>query len=567
MAVVPARRPCPGGGGRWGKLRGELRVLPVFSVETILTRTIDPTVVAIVPSSVTLTHTGPTVKTFMQRLRAISRSALAARGQSPHLAFLHSKTDGFQGSFAPGTGSLRCGRLFVHSLLAAFAIVGSAGGDEFAPAFPQDPVGAIDGEIAGATPVPQMQLGEIAEPGGLVAVEPIREGLPSLPDRLADDMRLDEPMLEQMPDELSSGNWFSLGQYYGSIENVWMGRNREYRRVVGRDVLIPVPLGRNKQGVFSTDSIPYDLAPGARVTLGTFLGRDYLNRDQSLELTYYGGFSFAINDTWNAIILNSGTASSFLVPTIAAASPGFTGAQEYDLKTTSNFNSLELNWKLHRRLGRDKVTMSPNGDWTKHAERGWLPSLIVGPRIANVNETCTFSGRMPGQPVSTFGGDYAIETQNWLLGLNLGGELISQNEFFYWGLRGRVAPAISFTANQQSFYGVNNYLPSSIPIRGLDGNQIVFDGVPQTVTVPQGTESWQMAATQTAPGFLGDLSILAGWNVTPNFAVQCSYDFLWIGGLATATRQFNMNKIRQNPIDGGGQMFLNGFAFGINGTW
>lgn len=55
--------------------------------------------------------------------------------------------------------------------------------------------------------------------------------------------------------------------------------------------------------------------------------------------------------------------------------------------------------------------------------------------------------------------------------------------------------------------------------------------------------------------------------MTPNFAVQCSYDFLWIGGLATATRQFNMNKIRQNPIDGGGQMFLNGFAFGINGTW
>ena len=467
-------------------------------------------------------------------------------------------------------GAVSCGAL------AAIAIVGSAVGADVAPVFPQDPAAAVEPlatvesvvpPAAEAATAPTLQIDALDQPGSMVAVEPIAEGLPGLPQRLADDLRLDEPMLERMPDEVSSGSWFSLGQWYGSAENVWMGRNREYRRVVGRDVLIPVPAGRNKQGVFVTDSIPYDLAPGARVTLGTFVGRDYLNRDQSLEFTYYGGFSFAINDTWNAIILNSGTASSFLVPTLAAASPGFTGAQEYDLKTTSNFNSMELNWKIHRRLGRDKVTMSPNGEWTRHAERGWLPSLIVGPRIANVNETCTFSGRMPGQPVSTFGGDYTINTQNWLLGLNLGGELISQNEFFYWGLRGRAAPAISLTANQQSFYGVNNYLPSQIPIRGLDGNQIVIDGVPQTVTVPQGTEAWQMAATQTAPGFLGDLTILAGWNVTPNFAVQCSYDFLWVGGLATATRQFNMNKIRQNPIDGGGQMFLNGFAFGINGTW
>lgn len=418
---------------------------------------------------------------------------------------------------------------------------------------------------------PTVGPGMVAEPslveGTLMPVEPIPSGAPRLPERMADDMRLDESFMERMPDEVSSGSWFSLGQWYGSAENVWMGRNREYRRVVGHDVLVPVPAGRNKQGVFVTDSIPYDLAPGARITVGTYVGRDYLNRDQSLEFTYYGGFSFLINDTWNAIVLNSGTASSFLLPTLAAASPGFTGAQEYDLKTSSNFNSMELNWKIHRRLGRDKVTMSPNGEWTRHAERGWLPSLIIGPRVANVNESVNFMGRMPGQPVTSFGGDYNIETQNWLLGLNLGGELISQNEFFYWGLRGRAAPAISFTSNQQSFYGVNTYLPSQIPIRDLDGNPIVFNGVTQTVTVPQGTESWQMAAKQTAPGFLGDLTVLAGWNVTPNFAVQCSYDFLWIGGLATATRQFNMNKIRQNPIDGGGQMFLNGFAFGINGTW
>ena len=50
-------------------------------------------------------------------LTAAVRASLTARGQSPSVAFGHSKTCGFHGSFAPGTGSLRCGRLFVHSLL------------------------------------------------------------------------------------------------------------------------------------------------------------------------------------------------------------------------------------------------------------------------------------------------------------------------------------------------------------------------------------------------------------------------------------------------------------------
>jgi hypothetical protein len=42
---------------------------------------------------------------------------LAVRGQSPSVAFVHTKTSSFHGSCAPGTSSMRCCRLFVHSLL------------------------------------------------------------------------------------------------------------------------------------------------------------------------------------------------------------------------------------------------------------------------------------------------------------------------------------------------------------------------------------------------------------------------------------------------------------------
>ena len=53
---------------------------------------------------------------------------LTACGQGPSRAFGHAKTCGFHRSFAPGTGSLRCSRLFGHSLLTPSSPRGEAGG-------------------------------------------------------------------------------------------------------------------------------------------------------------------------------------------------------------------------------------------------------------------------------------------------------------------------------------------------------------------------------------------------------------------------------------------------------
>jgi hypothetical protein len=55
----------------------------------------------------------------MRCSRLFGHSLLAARGQSPSMAFGHSKSCAFHGSCAPGTSSMRCSRLFGHSLLAA----------------------------------------------------------------------------------------------------------------------------------------------------------------------------------------------------------------------------------------------------------------------------------------------------------------------------------------------------------------------------------------------------------------------------------------------------------------
>jgi len=415
---------------------------------------------------------------------------------------------------------------------------------------------ALPSDVTPAAPTPAAPAPE--EPG-LLMMEPEEVIAPDLvspefinevSSRAADGLRVQDFELEEMPNEISSGKWFSSGQWYGSAEVLMMNRSRNYRRVMGYDpsVVGILPANQGLAGTFVTTGIPWDLVPAARLTLGEHLGRDDLDRDQSLEFTYYGGLSFFVRDSYNA------RPNSFLVTplagTILPGLPGFTDAQTYNSTIGSNYNSIEFNYKLNRRLGRDQMIMSPNGGWSRHAERGWLPAVLIGTRVANVNETFTFASSRPDVSTSAYNGTYNIQTQNILWGLNLGGELISRNEHYYWGLRGRVTPAVSFAANQQQAAGVNTLPPP-----------------PSTKEVARGAFSWRQAADQIGPGFLGDFTILGGWQVTPNFAVQVGYDMLWVAGIATATRQFNLDNVRPNSIDGGGQIFYNGLSMGLEGSW
>jgi len=348
-----------------------------------------------------------------------------------------------------------------------------------------------------------------------------------------DGMFIDEGF-DEMPFEASSGRWFWNGGWYVGGESLWMGRSINNRRDIALDTSYP-------DVTYTTFAQPFNVAPGARATIGKSLGRDYLDRDRAVEFVYYGGMAYNDVSGWNG-----GLGGNTLFTPLDPLFPGFNAAGTYTTSFNSDFNSWEWNYKLRRRLGRDKLIMSPDGSWTKHAERGWLPALIVGPRLANVNEGFSLTSSRPGIAASDFGGVYNINTQNWLLGLNVGGELISQNEFYYWGLRGRAAPALSFASTSQAAAGVNT-----------------------TATGPNTPQfaSFTDAQTKTAAGFIGDLTLFAGWQVTPNFSFQVGYDFLWVAGMATATRQFNLDDRDNNAIDVGGQTFYNGLSFGFNGSW
>ena len=379
-------------------------------------------------------------------------------------------------------------------------------------------------------------VGESVVVDGLAAdAEP---GILDVSTRADEGMLLEDFRLDEMPFEASSGDWFWNGGWYVGGESLWMDRSRNNRRTIAQQPYVD-PFGIVRVLNVTTAAQPFNVSPGARVTIGRSLGRDYLDRDRAFEFIYYGGMSYEDNDGRNAV--NGG----FLVTPLAPVAPGFNGATAYATKFNSDFNSWEWDYKLRRRLGRDQLVMTPGGKWTRHAERGWLPALIVGARLATVNEHFTLSSSRADTPESAFSGRYHIDAENWLLGLNIGGELISQNEFYYWGLRGRAAPALTFASTNQQAAGIN------------------------TTGIPQGppTLAFTDQATRTAPGFIGDLTLMAGWNITPNFALQVGYDFLWVAGMATATRQLNLDNRDFDAIDAGGQTYYNGVSFGFYGSW
>jgi hypothetical protein len=385
----------------------------------------------------------------------------------------------------------------------------------------------IDGPVE-STPIVESVVESMGEPPQMLDVS--AQGF--------DGMLMDDFNVDEMPYEASSGRWFWNGGWYIGGESLWMDRSREDRVSIAQEV-IPTISG-SRLVSYTTTPQPFNVAPGARVTIGKSLGRDYLDRDRAIEFVYYGGMAYNDNDG-----RNSRSTDGFLTP-LDIFAPGFNGASTYKTTFNSDFNSWEWNYKLRRRLGRDQLVMSPGGNWTRHAERGWLPALIVGTRLATVNEDFQLESTRTNVPASQFSGQYTVNTQSWLLGLNIGGELISQNEFYYWGIRGRAAPALSFNNMSQSAFGVNT------------------TGTPQT---SQGTINNLDSGSRTGAGFIGDLTLLAGWQITPNFALQAGYDFLWVAGMAAATRQFNLDNRDTNVIDVGGQTFYNGVSFGFNGSW
>lgn len=307
----------------------------------------------------------------------------------------------------------------------------------------------------------------------------------------------------------------------------------------------------------STRTFVFNFEPGLRVNIGRNLGTDLLNRDHTLEFMYYGLQEW---DASHQIV--SDLADSFLPDAMGNVVPvtfgrlfspfplevgAFNRAEVHHIQNWSNFNNFEVNYRIRRRVGRDRLVAWPDGSWTSEPATGWTPSMLLGVRYIAIDDhfRWTSSGSINNLDTgvsSPMLGRYNTDTSNDLLGLQIGGDLTFSWRRFSLGARGKAG-----------LFG--NYAQQTTHLSTQDDFGI-FD-LPQR----------DYEVTGQRMSFVGEFGFVGKWQMTPNLALRATYDFLWVQGMALAPEQLAFNLSAPPRVNQSGYMFFQGVGLGCEFCW
>lgn len=334
----------------------------------------------------------------------------------------------------------------------------------------------------------------------------------------------------------SSGEWLRNGYWYTQQSAVYMSRSVS---VKNSPILATDFSSSNIDHYRTFLSIPLDMGyqPGARSTVGRYLGRDPKNRDHSVEFTYLGMAQFHTSGSLEAVV-PGGILSNFLDP--AANVPAFNRSDSQNFFYTSNFASFELNYRIDRRLNRDKLVYSRDSTWVRQIRPTLLPSLFAGIRYVSVDEEFNwFANASSFVPAST--GSYHVNTHNNLVGAQIGSDWFYEAGEWRLGMRGKSGAFVNF-ADQTS------------TVRILDSN-----GTPLE---PNRNEH----AEQDILNFVGELNFIGNYQFRPNCGLRFSYDLMFVTNLALAQNQLTFTVSDPPQISVGHSLFFQGVSLGFEFT-
>jgi hypothetical protein len=377
-------------------------------------------------------------------------------------------------------------------------------------------------EIAPTGPTGGLRLDKAGSGSLLDEIEPPKPIVSST--RMIENPIMDEGALAEMPAEpWSSGSWFFSGHRYAELDFVLFERGRPKggkRTNLASDQANPFNTLRAFSNTFGVES-------GVRATLGQNLYRDHLNRDHSVEFTFFGISQFEINDGINAIADNS-----IFIANVA----GFNASDTVTTDHSSSFISYEMNYRIRTRLERDRMVMGPDGSWVRQYTHGHTFSFLAGLRHLSFDEDLQVFSRQTGVAAGTYSGENRITTENDLLGVQFGGEMRSQYETWSWGLLGKAGAYVNFSE-------VNRQI--------LSANTVIYNVTP---------------ALQDA-AFLGELRLFAAYNLSPNWTLRSSLDMIAVGGVAQAPYNIDYSFTTTPEVQNAGLVKLMGISFGMEVVW
>ena len=330
---------------------------------------------------------------------------------------------------------------------------------------------------------------------------------------------------------ISSGEWIGDGCWYAQQSAVFMSRSTNPKN--------SVILSTDTSSVPSATlihyrtflQVPLDMGyqPGLRSTWGRYLGRDDQNREHAVEFTFLGLTHWQTAASLTAH--SSGGIFSEMDPTFAV--PAFNASDSQSFSQTSSFNSYELNYRINRRLARDKMIYTRDSTWVRQCSPAPLPSIFAGIRVLTINESLRYLAQS-----SSATGSYNVQTHNNLVGLQIGTDWFYER--YEWRLGARVKGG-----------GFVNWDSQNSQVRVLD-----LSNVPLVPNRDEHAKNHPLA-------FAGEWSFLGEYRFRPNFAFRASYDLMWVTNLALAQNQLTFAPSTPALISSSHSLFFQGVSVGF----
>lgn len=312
--------------------------------------------------------------------------------------------------------------------------------------------------------------------------------------------------------------------------------------------------------VLSSRSVAFNPSAGYYSTIARHLGRDQQNRDHFLEFSYWGlvnwqdqrtvhGERLAINDPDLGTVVFGSLFSQFDRTTFLFDSSvgGFNRADEHQIAYDSQVNDFEINYWVRPRGRPDRLVLQPNGKWRREPNVGQYVSFGLGVRYMLWNDQFSFQSRgliNDNGTLRRVGGVYDIDTENDLLGLQIGAELIRRHPRWNWGLRAKVAGLYNF-ATQISTITTD-----------AAGDPIASTHL-----------ALRLADSREKIAVIGQFGVVGTYKLLPHLSARGAYDLMWINGLALGPEQltFDVNPVAYVNTNGGA--FLQGLTLDLIATW
>ena len=388
----------------------------------------------------------------------------------------------------------------------------------------------------------------------------------------------------------SSSDWYRNGTWYvnATAEGIWRSSGKP--KVLAKDLsglgitpggltLLDVPIRS-----ITTRHKGFRFEPGLGLTIGRFLGRDYFNRDASVEFGFLGlldwqtDLRLASADTrelFTALNLDGPGGSSTgritfggaEVPLGVTLIPGFDAVDSQEFEYSSTFNSFEVNVRLSHRPGRDRMVAMPDGTWSRQLTDGGVPSFFAGMRYIGIKERLLWLRQSRNNPDL---GTYDVDTGNKLFGLQFGGSYTWETKTWSAGAMGKAGAYINFANMQRKINGTGNSNGFPNTVYQDAGQPLEYSfatNLPNLVT--NGNQAtWSYRGKQNASVYAAFLEskLFTQYNVNPNLSFRLSWDQFWINGLAMAPYQLHFEPAR-SKINVGGNVYFTGLSLAGQWVW